>query len=308
MKKQLFVIASLLLAVTAVRAQKPERAQVLVHYKFSHLRDTNNRANPYKENMVLFLGANSSGYKSYDRQLEDALFRKQMQEQAANSADGNINVRRRVSGSGTEYYQFPALRKMVRKERLINNYLIEDALPAINWKISSDTATFGGLLCQKAITRFRGRDYTAWFSPDLPFHSGPWKLNGLPGAILEAYDTKKEVEFKFDGIEKVAAANKNLAANEQQPHDSPGGVTRVIIGMDDVNADPNTIEVPSGGIKTTEKEFAALKEAMRKDPNAFVQSMMGGSGAMQGNGPKPNIKIQVAPAPVINNPIELSAK
>jgi GLPGLI family protein len=307
MKKQLFIITFLLLAVTAIRAQKPERAQVLVHYKFSHLRDTNNRANPYKENMVLFLGANSSGYKSYDRQLEDALFRKQMQEQAANSADGNINVRRRVSGSGTEYYQFPAQRKMVRKERLINNYLIEDALPAINWKISSDTATFGGLLCQKATARFGGRDYTAWFSPDLPFHSGPWKLNGLPGAILDAYDTKKEVAFMFDGIEKVPSASKNLSVNEQPAHDNQGTVVRVI-GMDDANADPDLIEVPSGGIKTTEKEFAALREAMRKDPNAFVQSMMGGSGAMQGNGPKLNIKLQVAPAPVINNPIELSTK
>jgi GLPGLI family protein len=68
--------------------------------------------------------------------------------------------------------------------------------PLIDWKISSDTATFGGLHCQKATGHFKGRDYTAWFCPDLPVHTGPWKLNGLPGVIVDAHDAKNEVVFQ----------------------------------------------------------------------------------------------------------------
>src|SRR5207244_2238089 len=104
----------------------------------------------------------------------------------------------------TEYYQFAAEKKFIRKEKLLNSYLIEEPFPLIGWKISSDTATFLGLHCQKASAHFLGRDYTAWFCPDLPYHAGPWKLNGLPGLIVEASDAKKQVVFKFDGIEDVS--------------------------------------------------------------------------------------------------------
>ncbi len=309
-KRQLLTATFLLFALFALMAQKPDTAQFMVHYKFLHLRDTGNRANPYTENMALFLGKNSSSYKSYDGQLEDALFKKRVQEQIANSPDGNIRVNRNSRGSGQQYYQFPALGKLVRKEPLLMNaYLIEEPLPVIDWAISSDTASFGGLLCQKATAHFKGRDYTAWFCPDMPFHAGPWKLNGLPGVILDSYDAKKEVVFQFDGIEKVAVPphNDSSPANNEAPPDN--GHRMIMIGGDDADTDPAIIELPTRTIKTTEKEFARLEEAMRKDPNAFVQSMMASSGVnMQSTGPKPHIDIKVGPPPTINNPIELPEK
>jgi len=307
MKKQFLLSAALLSCALMARAQNPDTAQLLVHYKFSHIRDTTNREHPYTENMVLIVGKSAGAYKSYDKQLQDALFRKQVQEQMANSADGHINVQRKASGSGTEYYQFPNGKKLARKEPLLfNNYLITDVLPPIEWKISADTATFGGLHCQKATAHFKGRDYTAWFSPDLPLHIGPWKLNGLPGVIVEAYDTKKEVDFKFDGIEKaVISAKKDDQPTGQAPNNQ--GRMAVMIGMDEEASDPNIIQVPAKAIKTTEKEFANLQEGMRKDPNAFAQSMAAAQAASQGR-PAPKIDIRIGPQPVINNPIELPEK
>ena len=307
MKKQLLIAATLLFAVCSVEAQKPDTAGFMVHYKFSHVRDTTHRANPYTENMALLLGKNSSVYKSYDKQLQDALFKKQLQEQIANSPDGNVRINRHNTGSPIQYYQFPAEKKLIRKESLvINSYLIEDALPDIGWKISSDTASFGGLHCQKATAHFKGRDYTAWFCPDMPFHAGPWKLNGLPGVIMEAYDVKKDVVFKFDGIEKVAPVQQAPAASEPQPGD---GHKMIMIGGDDSDTDPAIIELPARVIKTTEKEFTKLQDAMRKDPDAFVQAMMNSSGMNgPGNGPRDQIKIKVSPPPVNNNPIELPGK
>ncbi|WP_373615715.1 GLPGLI family protein [Mucilaginibacter sp. OAE612] len=182
MKKRFLLCTALLSCTIMARAQKPDTAQVLVHYKFSHIRDTTNREHPYTENMVLIVGKNAGVYKSYDKQLQDALFKKQVQEQIANSADGHVNIQRRSSGSGTDYYQLPNEKKLARKEPLLfNSYLITDALPAIEWKISGDTATFGGLHCQKATGHFKGRDYTAWFSPDLPLHIGPLETQWTTG-------------------------------------------------------------------------------------------------------------------------------
>jgi GLPGLI family protein len=304
------IVVFSILSIRSRAQQSPERAQAIVHYNFSHLRDTTNRAEPYTEKMILFLGSHSSAYKSYDKKMADVLMRKQMQEQMAASSGGNGQfriTRGKNSGTNTEYYQFADNGKLVRRERLINSYLIEEPIPTINWKINSDTATFGGLHCQQATAHFKGRDYIAWFCPDLPFHTGPWKLNGLPGVIVDAHDTKNEVVFKFDGVEDISKAQAVADAADSAP--SSPGPTIVMIGGDD-GGDPNVIKLPDGAIKTTDKEYTNLRDAMRKDPDAFTQSAMAGAGmnVQGGGGPQPVIKLKIGAGPVINNPIELPEK
>jgi hypothetical protein len=179
---------------------------------------------------------------------------------------------------------------------MMSPYIINDLLPVINWHISGDKANFAELHCQKATCHFKGRDYTAWFCPDLPVGVGPWKLNGLPGVIVEAYDAKKEVVFKFDRVEKVVlGASKPIK-------DRHG---RVVIPLDgDADgADPDIIQVPTNGIKTTDKELAKLQNAMHKDPNVLVQTIK--ATAQNNGGPKPDIDMKVGVPPILNNPIEL---
>jgi GLPGLI family protein len=297
MKRYLVIL--LIAAFQVAIAQKPDTAQILVHYKFSHVRDTDNRPHPYTENMVLFVGKASSSYRSYDRQLQNELYRRQMQEAINNSADGNIRLDHKVTASGTEYYQFVNYRKLVRKEVIMNSYIINDVLPVINWHISGDKASFGELHCQKATCHFKGRDYTAWFCPDLPVRAGPWKLNGLPGVIVEAYDAKKEVVFKFDRVEKAVLG-------VPKPIKDRHG--RVVIPLDDDadGSDPNIIKAPTNGIITTDKELTKLQNAMHKDPNVLAQTMR--TTAQNNGGPKPDIDIRVGSPLILNNPIELPEK
>lgn len=73
--------------------------------------------------------------------------------------------------------------------------------PDYTWKITKESKMILGFKCYKATTKFRGRDWTAYFSYDLPFAAGPWKLKGLPGAILEAKDG--ENMFTFSAIKVI---------------------------------------------------------------------------------------------------------
>ena len=295
--KRYLVLCAFIVATDAAFAQKPDTAQILVHYKFSHVRDTNNRAHPYTENMVLFVGKAASSYRSYDRQLQNELYRKQLQEMA--SAGGNFRLDHNITASFTEYYQFVNHKKLVRKELLVNPYIINDVLPVINWHISSDNVNFGELHCQKATCHLKGRDYTAWFCPDLPVRVGPWKLNGLPGVIIEAYDTRKEVVFKFDRVEKAVRT-------VPKPIKDRHGRIVIPLDDDDNDTDPTIIQVPVKGIRTSEKDFDKLRDAMHKDPNVLMQSMA--ARAQTNSGPKPGIDMKVMPTPPVNNPIELTEK
>lgn len=312
MKKTILIAVAGVVAALTASAQQPDSAKLIVRYKFSHVRDTTKRDKPYTENMILFAGQNASVYKSYDRNVQNALMHKQIDDQvAAQKGSDHItfNIKSTVPTTSTEYYQFPAQNKLIIKERLITPYLIEDGMPVINWTIAGDTMTIGGVHCQKANGHFKGRDYTAWFSPDIPFRTGPWKLNGLPGLILEAYDQNKEVMFKFDSMEEATPQIKAVAT------ETPGPPIKMF-GLDD-GADPNIIAVPADAVKTTQKEFDKLREAMRKDPQGFSRSVMnggGGGGAPVSDGPgrgpvrSMNIISVGGGAQVINNPIELPEK
>ncbi|MPN47574.1 hypothetical protein SDC9_195177 [bioreactor metagenome] len=69
--------------------------------------------------------------------------------------------------------------------------------------IGSDTCRVLGYPCHKATTKFRGREYDAYFTQELPVNDGPWKLYGLPGLILEAKTSDGIFHVKAIGIQKI---------------------------------------------------------------------------------------------------------
>ncbi|MDE6023730.1 MAG: GLPGLI family protein, partial [Muribaculaceae bacterium] len=68
------------------------------------------------------------------------------------------------------------------------------------WTITDSTRNCMGLDCIMATTQFKGRKWTAWFAPEIPVSDGPWKLWGLPGLILDAYDENHDYEFTAQKI------------------------------------------------------------------------------------------------------------
>ncbi|MGB6082913.1 GLPGLI family protein [Moheibacter sp.] len=69
--------------------------------------------------------------------------------------------------------------------------------PEIVWKIENEQKPYMDYTVQKAATTFKGRKYIAWFTPEIPISSGPYKFKGLPGLIVEIYDPKKTHHFKL---------------------------------------------------------------------------------------------------------------
>jgi GLPGLI family protein len=230
-----------------LNAQK-DSSLVVAHYTLKHIMDTTQPENPVTNRMALYLGNNLSWY-TYERT-------------ASVTSLGPVAVRNVPAGtiSAGTVSAGASLPTNIPSNFVYNNSYIKDRdasqliyltmpvpgdklfavsenLPAINWSIASDTKEIQGISCQKATGRFKGRDYTVWFSSQIPYSNGPWKLGGLPGLILEAYDTNKEVVFTLTELET-----------------SP--------------AKPTLFEISATAVKTNPKEYVKFKEAMEKDRNA----------------------------------------
>ena len=84
-------------------------------------------------------------------------------------------------------------------------YLYEESMPAMKWNLVEGDTIIGGYNCKKAVCELRGRTWTAWYTFDLPYSDGPWKLCRLPGLILEAKEDEGIFTFSFAGIERCDA-------------------------------------------------------------------------------------------------------
>lgn len=83
---------------------------------------------------------------------------------------------------------------------------VEDSINVFSWVLKNQFKEILNYKCQKAIMTHRGRDYEAYFTPELNHNVGPWKFDGLPGVILEVYS--------LDGVFRIEA-NKIDLSNEK---------------------------------------------------------------------------------------------
>lgn len=62
----------------------------------------------------------------------------------------------------------------------------------INWKILDSTKIVNpNIILKKAVGKFGGREWIAWFNSEISIPEGPYKFNQLPGLVYEVYDKKK---------------------------------------------------------------------------------------------------------------------
>ena len=101
------------------------------------------------------------------------------------------------------YKNYPTGQMTITDRISLQDYCYVDSLHAQMWTMGDSTREVLGYTCQQATADFRGRRWTAWFATDIPVSDGPWKLGGLPGLILEAYDEGQQHVFTAVGLERV---------------------------------------------------------------------------------------------------------
>lgn len=79
-----------------------------------------------------------------------------------------------------------------------------DSVPALDWVFrNEETDTIIGYECRKATTELAGRQYTAWFTPEIPLPFGPYKFGSLPGLILKIEDGERQFVWEAVGFQRT---------------------------------------------------------------------------------------------------------
>ncbi len=89
----------------------------------------------------------------------------------------------------------------------IDNYMYQEPLSPMKWKLMPGSEKICGQTCRRATTSFRGRNWTAWYAPDIPIDNGPWKFGGLPGLILKV--ESEDNEQRFEAV-KLRESNRDI--------------------------------------------------------------------------------------------------
>jgi len=90
------------------------------------------------------------------------------------------------SNENIQYFNLVGMSILTYKEPLIKN-----------WKLSNETKIINTINCKKAEIAFKGRNWIAWYSPEIPLPYGPYKFSGLPGLIVKITDDKEEYDFEL---------------------------------------------------------------------------------------------------------------
>lgn len=136
----------------------------------------------------------------YDRtkQVKDSLMQ-------AKAKTGNFDFSDLPKGGRfpfTYYKNYPSAGKSLHLEAIgMENYQCTEDVETPDWQLIPDSTTeIIGYHCQLAKSNFKGRTWYAWYAEDIPMQEGPWKLCGLPGLILKAYDENHEYVFSAIGM------------------------------------------------------------------------------------------------------------
>lgn len=98
----------------------------------------------------------------------------------------NLNFTIIQSPENVKYYDSAFMSLLSYKEPVIKN-----------WKLMDETKIINTINCKKAEVTFKGRNWIAWYSPEIPFPYGPMKFSGLPGLIVKITDDKGDYDFEL---------------------------------------------------------------------------------------------------------------
>lgn len=176
---------------------------VRIKYKMVYVKDVENPDKKTENTMMLQIGNELSKYFDYSRFISDSLYNVLAEKKTAKSEVSTQVINQSIGSLPLEIFKNYPKGKITTVDRVpFDTYTFEEEMESPDWTLERDTLTVCGYNCKKATTTYFGRNYTAWYAPEIPISEGPWKFFGLPGLILKVEDDREHYSFECISIEK----------------------------------------------------------------------------------------------------------
>lgn len=214
MRRKVFISLISMLACTCIKAQDIrmqtlDSVELEVSYQLDQLHDYPNeyRDEEWRGTYTLLLDIGKNRSHSYVVEEHNSMMTAIQTFAEKNHWRIDINVHAQLGETCCNYPGQGQVTQIVNLDAA-GVFQYTEELPKLGWTLKEEHKEVLGYDCQRATCSFRGRDWEAWFTGEIPLPYGPWKLQGLPGLILEAADTKKEYRFTATGMERPKDSRK----------------------------------------------------------------------------------------------------
>lgn len=130
-------------------------------------------------------------------------------ESQSNDKNGESSIVVKIGNDTSFVFKNFIENKLYSEEKIFTKvFNVIDSLSIFNWNIEKDSLTYLGFKCNKAKTKFRGREFEVYFTTDLPLSDGPAKYNGLPGLILSVKIINSNAIYSIEAT-KVSIIEEN---------------------------------------------------------------------------------------------------
>ena len=221
---------------------------IQVKYELKFMPDTLERDKFKTQTMVLRMNTKGiSVYQEYGKFRSDSVIAARTRNGKIKLSDTNeaIKYQTKARDNITIAKSWPEKHKILVRELIGLDgtfYYTEDKTD-FGWEVDfTQTKEIGGYTCHSAKGSYAGRDYQAWFTPEIPISDGPWLFCGLPGLILEVSSLDKEFLYTCMSIQ--------------------------------AGTGPVSLRSLDTAFKTTRERFLKAKERYKVDPAAGVAAMV----------------------------------
>src|SRR5699024_4973787 len=210
MLQKIFVFIAGLLCFTLISAQQLEDRLVdfdyKAVYKSDYYTDSLDQDHQQTEYWVLYgLGNERSFFTTVKNISMDSI--KRVEKEKGNPFgpsmewyDANGTKTRTVINKDLKNKKIEVHDKMAPNVPEVYMYVDPDTL---DWELTEDTLHIGEAVCSGAKVSFGGREWKAWFNPEVPVMDGPYKFYGLPGLIYRVEDATGSWRFRLVELEDI---------------------------------------------------------------------------------------------------------
>ena len=211
-KKYLFLLLFTFLKLNtfAQEVQLIDTTKWLCTYNYELMQDSTDSHSVRNVQMYLQIGSHLSKFQSLTRYIGDSILyvygNKGSDPQTfLNAVSKSMSAAMpNIMAAYNIFKNYPRMGSMIFTDYDDHKFLKVEQTMKMDWRLDNQKdSLILGYSCQKAYITYAGRDYTAWYSLQVPVCDGPYKFNGLPGLILKISDSKNQHCFTISSIKKL---------------------------------------------------------------------------------------------------------